>query len=53
MASDRSAMARAWSPEHIARGLPIDFPDDETMRSATKAIYQHCLSKAEERCAAN
>jgi hypothetical protein len=24
--------ARAWSPEQIARRLPIDFPGDETMR---------------------
>jgi transposase len=24
--------ARAWSPEQIARRLPIDFPDDKTMR---------------------
>src|SRR5689334_23534910 len=23
---------KAWSPEQIARRLPIDFPDDETMR---------------------
>jgi hypothetical protein len=23
--------ARAWSPEQIARRLPIDFPDDKTM----------------------
>src|SRR6478735_9213085 len=25
--------ANAWSPEQLARRLPIDFPDDETMRS--------------------
>jgi hypothetical protein len=24
--------ATAWSPEQIARRLPVDFPDDETMR---------------------
>ena len=33
-------MARAWSPEQIARLLPIDFPDDETMRISHEAIYQ-------------
>jgi IS30 family transposase len=32
--------ARAWSPEQIARRLPRDFPDDETMRISPEAIYQ-------------
>jgi hypothetical protein len=32
--------ARAWSPEQIARRLPIDFPDDETMRISHEAMYQ-------------
>ncbi|MBS7543020.1 IS30 family transposase [Ancylobacter oerskovii] len=32
--------ARAWNPEQIARRLPIDFPDDSTMRISHKAIYQ-------------
>ena len=32
--------ARAWSPEQIARRLPLDFPDDETMRISHEAIYQ-------------
>jgi IS30 family transposase len=32
--------ARAWSPEQIARRLPVDFPDDETMRISHEAIYQ-------------
>src|SRR4051794_9322248 len=27
--------ANAWSPEQIARRLPVDFPDDETMRIGT------------------
>src|SRR6516225_8028694 len=30
----------AWSPEQIARRLPVDYPDDETMRISHKAIYQ-------------
>jgi IS30 family transposase len=30
----------AWSPEQIARRLPLDFPDDETMRISHEAIYQ-------------
>jgi len=29
-----------WSPEQIARRLPIDFPDDERMRVSHEAIYQ-------------
>lgn len=28
------------SPEPIARRLPIDFPDDKTMRISHEAIYQ-------------
>lgn len=30
----------AWSPEQIARRLPIDFPDDDTMRISHETIYQ-------------
>jgi IS30 family transposase len=32
--------AMAWSPEQIARRLPIDFPGDKTMRISHEAIYQ-------------
>jgi IS30 family transposase len=32
--------ARAWSPEQIAARLPVDFPDDPTMRISHEAIYQ-------------
>src|SRR5271155_5121912 len=31
--------AKAWSPEQIARRLPVDFPDDETMRIVTAGEY--------------
>jgi IS30 family transposase len=31
---------RAWSPEQIAQRLPVDFPDDMTMRISHEAIYQ-------------
>jgi Helix-turn-helix domain len=34
------AWVTAWSPEQIARRLPVDFPDDETMRISPEAIYQ-------------
>jgi IS30 family transposase len=30
----------AWSPEQIARRLPRDFPDDDSMRISHEAIYQ-------------
>ena len=41
-AGDEFAQVRvtAWSPEQIARRLPVDFPDDETMRISHEAIYQ-------------
>tara|TARA_R100000900_G_scaffold2448_1_gene4107 strand:+ start:709 stop:1896 length:1188 start_codon:yes stop_codon:yes gene_type:complete len=29
-----------WSPEQISRRLPIDFPDDASMRISHEAIYQ-------------
>ncbi len=32
--------ATAWSPEQIAKRLPVDFPDDEAMRISHEAIYQ-------------
>jgi IS30 family transposase len=32
--------AMAWSPEQIARRLPLDFPDDDAMRISHEAIYQ-------------
>jgi len=32
--------ANAWSPEQISHRLPIDFPDDDTMRISHEAIYQ-------------
>lgn len=32
--------ATAWSPEQIARRLPLDCPEDHTMRISPEAIYQ-------------
>ena len=32
--------ARSWSPDQIAHRLPLDFPDDESMRISHEAIYQ-------------
>ena len=32
--------ALAWSPEQIAHRLPLDFPNDPTMRISHEAIYQ-------------
>jgi IS30 family transposase len=32
--------ATSWSPEQIANRLPVDFPDDESMRISHDTIYQ-------------
>ncbi len=32
--------ARSWSPEQIANRLPVEFPDDRSMRLSHEAIYQ-------------
>ncbi len=32
--------ATSWSPEQIANRLPVDFPEDESMRISHEAIYQ-------------
>jgi len=32
--------AKSWSPEQIANRLPIEFPDDDSMRISHEAIYQ-------------
>ena len=32
--------ASAWSPEQISRRLPVDFPEDSSMRISHEAIYQ-------------
>ena len=32
--------SRAWSPAQISHRLPLDFPDDPTMRISHEAIYQ-------------
>ena len=36
----RRRWASAWSPQQIAQRLPLDFPDDRTMRISHEAIYQ-------------
>jgi IS30 family transposase len=36
---DRAWVA-GWSPEQISNRLPVDFPDDESMRISHEAIYQ-------------
>ena len=45
--------AKAWSPEQIARRLPIDFPDDQTMHISHEAIYKLFISKAVGLCVVN
>jgi len=32
--------ASSWSPEQIANRLPVDFPDDESIRISHEALYQ-------------
>jgi len=39
----------SWSPEQISRRLPLDFPEDASMRVSHEAIYQARTSKVEVR----
>jgi hypothetical protein len=41
------------APEQIAWRLPLDFPDDETMRTPTRPSTSHASSKAVERSSAS
>jgi IS30 family transposase len=36
-----AGLARAWSPDEIARRLKVDYADDMTMRISAEAIYQY------------
>ena len=38
--------AMSWSPEQIARRLPLEFPDDQSMRISHEAIYQGLFIQA-------
>ena len=38
--------ARSWSPEQIANRLPVDFPEDASMRISHEAIYQALFVQA-------
>ena len=40
-----------WSPEQIARRLPVDFADDATMRISHEAIYQALFVQGSRRVA--
>jgi IS30 family transposase len=37
---DKLSCDERWSPEQISNRLPLDFPDDESMRISHEAIYQ-------------
>ena len=39
-AQEHRRWATAWSPEQIAKRLPLDFPADDSMRISHEAIYQ-------------
>ncbi len=53
--SDVQAIIEAalWSPEQIARRLPVDVPDEKAMRISHEAIYQALFIQGVASCAAN
>jgi IS30 family transposase len=40
LAEVQAGLARRWSPQQIARRLPVDFPDDLMMRISHETIYR-------------
>jgi IS30 family transposase len=42
------ALAQCWSPEQIAKRLPLDFPDDLRMRVAPETLYTWIYKDASE-----
>jgi len=44
---------RAWSPEQIASRLPLEFPDDESMRISPRRSIRRCMSRAVARSSAS
>ena len=46
-------MGKHLEPEQIAHRLPVDFPDDDTMRISHEAIYQALFVQIVARCAAS
>jgi hypothetical protein len=47
------AVGAAVEPGTDSRRLPLDFPDDDSMRISHEAIYQALTCKAGARCAAS
>lgn len=45
--------AMAWSPQQIARRLPLDIPDDESMRVSQEVISRLFKYRAGVRCGEN
>lgn len=45
--------ARSWSPEQIANRLPVDFPEDETMRISQRPSTRPYTFRGAGRCDAS
>lgn len=41
-------LQNGWTPEEIAGHLPVEFPDDTSMRASAKTVYARVYAPAQK-----